>query len=211
MRPGKDAAAGEGSLAGTGGRQGQIQAAHAGNEKAVRALMGEVSAVVESMIWAVAGVDHPDRDELVQESLLDFLWALPASGPEPRLEHVAASVSLARALEARRAARPPGHAAIVLPARDRPAGGEVWAGVADALDALDELQVEALALRLVAGMSIDEIAEVTGTPAAVVRSCLRQAKDAFRGIGLGGEVAGSGAAPPPGARVAAAGRGSGVA
>lgn len=177
------------------GWEAQIRAAHAGDERAVRALLSEVGDAVELMVDAVAGREHPERSELVEESLLDFLWALGATSVDRRLEHVASFVALARALEARRSGPPAPVAA-----------NDPWAGFAAALDRLTDPQAEALALRLVAGLSIQEIGEVTGIPAPVVRSSLRQAKDALHngggGGGTGTSVRGGG-----GARAGAAGTG----
>ena len=52
--------------------------------------------------------------------------------------------------------------------------------VAELLARLPEEQAETLALRVVLGWSLDEIASATGAPTNTVRSRMRLAKDALR-------------------------------
>ena len=54
------------------------------------------------------------------------------------------------------------------------------AAVRSLLDKLPEEQAEALALRLMLGWSLKEIADATATPLNTVRSRMRLAKDALR-------------------------------
>src|SRR5438128_1678547 len=78
----------------------RIRAAECGDERAVRALLAAVAPTVSRVVGLVLGPRHPDADDLVQESLVDFLRALPGGGDEIELAQLAAFVSLRRSLEA---------------------------------------------------------------------------------------------------------------
>src|SRR4051812_43653058 len=78
----------------------KIRAAECGDEKAVRSLLAVVAPTVSRVVGLVLGRRHPDAEDLVQESLVDFLRTLPVTGDELELGQLAAFVSLRRALEA---------------------------------------------------------------------------------------------------------------
>src|SRR5437667_6990981 len=97
----------------------RIRAAECGDERAVRALLGAVAATVSRVVGLVLGPRHPDAEDLVQESLVDFLRSLPTNGDEIELGQLAAFVSLRRALEAWKWS--PGAYEVLTPEDDLPA------------------------------------------------------------------------------------------
>src|SRR3954470_23894374 len=78
----------------------RIRAAEAGDQRAVRALLGLVAPSVSRVVTYVLGPDHPDAGDLVQDSLMEFLRTLPAPADESELPPLAAAIALRRALEA---------------------------------------------------------------------------------------------------------------
>jgi DNA-directed RNA polymerase specialized sigma24 family protein len=187
MQPRKDA----GSLGADTPRRAdrlarRIRAAEAGEHRAVRTLLGDVGPVVHRIVTFVLGPDHPDSGDLIQDSLTEFLRALPPPEAAPELEHLAASIALRRALEA---AQWPSLGARQAGLRPRHFIQRLW-GIpvqevvrqrrrrllAGALMALSEEEAEVLGLRLLVGMTLPQIADLTGLSAAQVRSVLRSGK-----------------------------------
>ena len=166
----------------------RIRAAECGDERAVRALLGVVAPTVSRVVCLVLGPRHPDADDLVQESLVDFLRSLPAGGEEAALTQLAAFVALRRSLEAWKWS--PGAYEVL--AADAALGARRWAALLSSaqsvaregrrrvlsrmLTALPEEDAEVLGLRLLAGLDVDQIAAFVGAPAPVVRGRLRAAK-----------------------------------
>jgi RNA polymerase sigma-70 factor (ECF subfamily) len=168
----------------------RIRAAECGDERAVRALLGAVAPAVSRVVGLVLGPRHPDAEDLVQESLVDFLRVLPATGDELELGQLAAFVSLRRALEAWKWS--PGAYEVLAAENDRPAGRWFWRVspehasrerqrrlLSRLLTTLPDDEAEVLGLRLLAGLDIEQIAEFMGFPASAVRSRLRTAKRAL--------------------------------
>jgi DNA-directed RNA polymerase specialized sigma24 family protein len=178
----------------------RIRAAEAGDHRAVRTLLAEVGPAVCRVVTFVLGPGHPDTADLIQDSLTEFLRALPPPDDAPQLEHLAASIALRRALEA---AQWP-----ALSVSAGPLGQVRWLGgfwrtspqqmqaqrrrrlVAGALLSLSDEEAEVLGLRLLVGLTLPQIAALTGLPGAEVRSLLRAAK-----VILG--APGAGASPIP--------------
>jgi DNA-directed RNA polymerase specialized sigma24 family protein len=164
----------------------RIRAAEAGDHRAVRMLLGEVAPAVCRVVSFVLGPDHPDTSDLIQDSLTEFLRALPPPGNNTPLEHLAASIALRRALEA---AQWPTLASASSSFRPRRWLDRLWGSspheltrqrrrrlVAGTLMALSEDEGEVLGLRLLVGLRLPQIAELTGLPETQVRSVLRSAK-----------------------------------
>jgi DNA-directed RNA polymerase specialized sigma24 family protein len=164
----------------------RIRAAEAGDQRAVRGLLTTVAPAVSRVITYVLGPDHPDAGDLVQDSLMEFLRALPSPGEESELPPRAAAIALRRALEASQ-----------WPALSQSLGGPLphrWFDrllgispqeilrlrrrrlVATALIALSDEEAQVLGLRLLVGLSMADIAAMTGLPAPAVRARLRSAK-----------------------------------
>jgi RNA polymerase sigma-70 factor (ECF subfamily) len=164
----------------------RIRAAECGDERAVRALLVAVAPTVSRVVGLVLGPRHPDADDLVQESLVDFLRALPAGGDEIELGQLAAFVSLRRALEAWKWS--PGAYEVLAPEGDEQPR---WSWLLSAeraerdrqrrmlsrlLTTLPDEEAEVLGLRVLAGLDIEQIAEFVGLSPNAVRSRLRLAK-----------------------------------
>ena len=165
----------------------KIRAAECGDEKAVRSLLSTVAPVVSRVVGLVLGPRHPDAEDLVQESLVDFLRALPVTGDELELGQLAAFVSLRRALEAWKWS--PAAYEVLAPEDDAPRVPWYWRFspehvarerqrqmLSALLTALPDDEAEVLGLRVLAGLGVEQIAEFMGFPAAAVRSRLRTAK-----------------------------------
>ena len=167
----------------------KIRAAECGDEKAVRALLAVVAPTVSRVVGLVLGPRHPDADDLVQESLVDFLRALPVTGDELELGQLAAFVSLRRALEAWKWS--PGAYEVLAPADERVGSSLRWYWrfspehvareeqrqmLSRLLTTLPDDEAEVLGLRMLAGLGIDQIADFMGFPPSAVRSRLRTAK-----------------------------------
>jgi RNA polymerase sigma-70 factor (ECF subfamily) len=164
----------------------RIRAAECGDERAVRALLAGVAPTVSRVVGLVLGPRHPDADDLVQESLVDFLRALPGGGDEIELGQLAAFVSLRRSLEAWKWS-PGAYEVLAADGDEQPR----WSWLLSAERALGERQrrilsrllttlpdeeAEVLGLRVLAGLDVEQISDFVGLSPAAVRSRLRLAK-----------------------------------
>jgi RNA polymerase sigma-70 factor (ECF subfamily) len=167
-----------------------ISAASRGDRRAMGELLGAVKPHVRG---AVASLAAGHIDDVVQECLIAFVRALPSFRGESSVVHYARRIAVRTALHQRRArvlrrnvdqihaeeeqglheggAPPPSHA--LAAARRRML-------LASLLDELPEPQAEALALRVVLGYSLEEIAEATSAPVNTVRTRMRLAREALR-------------------------------
>jgi RNA polymerase sigma-70 factor (ECF subfamily) len=165
----------------------KIRAAECGDEKAVRSLLAVVAPVVSRVVGLVLGRRHPDAEDLVQESLVDFLRALPVTGDELELGQLAAFVSLRRALEAWKWS--PAAYEVLAPDEDDSSVRWYWRfspehvareeqrrTLSRLLTTLPDDEAEVLGLRVLAGLGVEQIAEFMGFPASAVRGRLRTAK-----------------------------------
>jgi RNA polymerase sigma-70 factor, ECF subfamily len=168
-----------------------VRAAVAGDRGAQRSLMRAVASSVVRVVRGMVGPSHPDVDDLVQEGLFAFAKSLPAFRGESSTLHFARQVTVrqtayvlrrARA-ERRRHADAPFDDTIADSASSPHASAlaaermEIWHEV---LSLLPPEQAEAIALKVLLGHSVEEIATATDAPANTVRSRLRLAKDALR-------------------------------
>jgi RNA polymerase sigma-70 factor (ECF subfamily) len=164
----------------------RIRAAECGDERAVRALLAAVAPTVSRVVCLVLGPRHPDADDLVQESLVDFLRSLPGSGDEVELTQLAAFVSLRRSLEAWKWSPA---AYEVLADDDLPTTRWPWRLSAERLERdrrrrilsrlltmLPDDEAEVLGLRVIAGLDVEQIAVFTGSAPSSVRRHLRSTK-----------------------------------
>jgi RNA polymerase sigma-70 factor (ECF subfamily) len=168
-------------------RVGLAQAAAGGDVRATRELLEQVAPRVVRAVKAVMGPAHPEVDDATQLALIAFIQALPGFRSEcPPVQFAARiAVRTAAAVRRRAAARRVGHDPSVDVDTLEVAPEELdaerrRAAVRALLDELPEEQAEALALRLMLGWSVKEIAEATCTPLNTVRSRMRLAKDALR-------------------------------
>jgi RNA polymerase sigma-70 factor (ECF subfamily) len=169
-----------------------VQRAQAGDATAIGQVVAELAPGVLRAVRALLGREHPDVEDLAQDVLLTVMAALPDFRGESTLLHFAVRIAARKSVFVRRRSRS------VLgwleslwrseyPVRQAPSSTheEVRAERRRALlrtllTELPDAQAEALALRVLYGHSIEEIASITRTPFNTVRSRLRLAKEALR-------------------------------
>jgi RNA polymerase sigma-70 factor, ECF subfamily len=169
------------------------EAVQRGDLAATRKLVAVLLPVQLRVVRQVLGVQHPDVEDVLQESAFALLEALAGFRGDSGLRHFAARVALFTAMNARRRVKlrerlVPSMAhdacddfvsdmaspsAEFLASRRRRALG-------DLLDELPRAQAEALALHCVLGYTIAETAEAVGAPPNTVRGRLNTAKLALR-------------------------------
>jgi RNA polymerase sigma-70 factor (ECF subfamily) len=169
------------------------QSAAAGNVRAMRDLLRELAPRIERVVRAILGRTHEDADDVIQQSLLGFVQALPSFRGECEPIYFASRVAARTAVAAarkRRAARARHEDGVDLdelvsaapqPLADTERNRRMVA-LRDALAHIPPEQAETLALRIVLGWSLSEVAQATGVPINTVRSRLRLAKTALRGL-----------------------------
>jgi RNA polymerase sigma-70 factor (ECF subfamily) len=139
---------------------------------------------------SLMGTTHADTDDVVQQSLIGLVQALPAFRGECAITHFASRIVTRTALAARRrnAIRSDRHDDAIEPdafAVD-PSQAEALESerrrhaVRSLMEQLPEEQAETLALRVVLGFSLEEVAQTTGVPLNTVRSRVRLAKTSLK-------------------------------
>ncbi len=133
------------------------------------------------------GTQHPDADDAAQLTLIGFIQALPSFRGECDPAQFAARIAVRTAGAVRRRARARSVGqddSVDLEGVEAPpdemAAGRRRSLIRSLLDDLPEEQAEALALRIMLGWSLKEIAASTGAPLNTVRSRLRLAKEGLR-------------------------------
>jgi RNA polymerase sigma-70 factor (ECF subfamily) len=155
--------------------------------KLLRALTPRLVRVVR----AVLGGAHPDVDDAIQQALIGFVQALPAfRGDCDPLGYatviaVRAAVAVRKRTHVDHARRDDDADADEIPGHRLSPGDEAAAQqrkelLRDLLAELPSEQAEALAMRVVLGWSLEEIAAQSGAPLNTVRSRLRLAKEGLR-------------------------------
>jgi len=168
-----------------------VDRAVAGEVEATGALLKALAPSVIRAVQQLLGPSHADVDDVVQQSLIALVQALPGFRGECSIGHFASRIVARTALAARRrshvrAERQDDETDVdeLLPAAD--ASPDVVDAerrrvlVRSLLETLPEEQAETLALRVVLGFSLEEVAEATGVPLNTVRSRVRLAKTALR-------------------------------
>jgi RNA polymerase sigma-70 factor (ECF subfamily) len=163
--------------------------AAAGNGVATGRLLRLLAPRLGGVVRAIMGADHPDRDDAVQLALIGLVQALPAFRGECDPAGYAATIAVRTAVAARKRAcvRDARHEVGVEDEPQDPVSpGELAEArvrqdlLRDLLAALPSEQGETLAMRVVLGWSLEEIAAHTRAPVNTVRSRLRLAKEAMR-------------------------------
>jgi RNA polymerase sigma-70 factor (ECF subfamily) len=133
------------------------------------------------------GAKHPDADDAAQLTLIGFIQALPSFRGECDPAQFAARIAVRTAGAVRRRARARSVGqddSVDLDGVEAPpheiAAARRRALIRTLLDDLPEEQAETLALRVMLGWSLKEIAASTEAPLNTVRSRLRLAKEAIR-------------------------------
>ena len=161
-----------------------------GDLAATQQLIALVWPAINRVVATVLGPRAADVEDVVQQSLIALLRALPAFRGECHPTGYASRIAVREALRARRrnqveasrlkslerhALDPGDSTASTEPAAER--RRQLLRGL---LGDLPDEQAEALALRVVLGWSLEEVARVSGVPANTVRSRVRLAKEALR-------------------------------
>lgn len=162
--------------------------AAAGDGVATGKLLKKLAPRLGGVIRAIMGADHPDRDDALQLALIGFVQALPAFRGECDPAGYAATIAVRTAVAARKRARLRDGRQEPLPpeAVDPVSPGHIAEAhrrqelLRELLAALPAEQAETLAMRVVLGWSLEEIAVHTRAPVNTVRSRLRLAKEAMR-------------------------------
>jgi RNA polymerase sigma-70 factor (ECF subfamily) len=158
----------------------------------MRQLLRAVGASLLSAVRAIAGREASDVEDIIQETLVAFVQALPAFRGESSVVHYASRIAVRTAVAARkrRVARQNRTEALVsgessIEQFAQSPGEEAWTArrrelLRALLDDLPEVQAETFALRIALGYSMQEVADATQAPVNTVRSRLRLAKEALR-------------------------------
>lgn len=165
--------------------------AASGNDEATGIVVRAVAPRIVAAVRAVLGPAHPDLDDAVQHALIGFVQALPAFRGDCEPAAYGRVIAVRAALAVRKRVR------VQLQRRDDdvetdrieesgPTPGE-HATAKQRKEILRELlaelpaeQAETLALRVVFGCSLEEVATQTGVPLNTVRSRVRLAKERLR-------------------------------
>lgn len=162
-----------------------------GDTAATAQLLRAVAPLVTRVVRAMLGGGHPDVPDVVQQSLIGLVRALPAFRGECAPEGYAQTIAMRTALLARKRTRiDRARHAEETETETRAFDGESPedAALADRrrtllrelLLEIPEEQAEALALRIMLGWSLEEVAQAAGAPLNTIRSRLRLAKEALR-------------------------------
>jgi RNA polymerase sigma factor (sigma-70 family) len=167
------------------------RAAALGDSAATGQLLRLLAPRLGRVVRAVLGAGHPDLDDAIQQSLIGLVQALPAFRGDCEPLGYATIIAVRAAVAARKRSRTDQSrredgVETDLIEELRPSPGEVATAnsrkelLRGLLDGLPDEQAEALAMRVVLGWSIKEIATHSGAPLNTVRSRLRLAKEALK-------------------------------
>lgn len=161
-----------------------------GDDEATGRLLRTLAPRLVSAVRAVMGGGHADLDDAVQQALIAFVQALPAfrgdCDPAGYARVIAVRAAIAVRKRSRvRAARHDEVETEALPESTRGADAAATASrrqelLRDLLAELPPEQAETLALRVMFGCSLEEVAQQTGAPLNTVRSRVRIAKERLR-------------------------------
>jgi len=160
----------------------------AGDRRATDHVLRALAPRILGVARRILGAGHPDVEDASQEALVAVVRALAGFRGESSVQHYATRIAVRTCLHVRKRAhlrehrrglveaegglRSPAPDAVVT-ARRRELLLEVMATVSPE-------QAETLVMRVVLGLSLQEVAEATGVPVNTVRSRVRLAKEALR-------------------------------
>jgi RNA polymerase sigma-70 factor (ECF subfamily) len=166
--------------------------AASGDAAASVELLRALAPSIRRWVRAVLGATHPDLDDAVQHALIGLMRAMPAYRGDSEPTAYARVIALRAAIAVRKRAHvlrarheddvdlerleEPGEVANA----DDAAARERKNVLRELLDELPEAQAETLALRVVFGCSLEEVARQTGVPLNTVRSRVRLAKERLK-------------------------------
>ena len=167
-----------------------IERAVRGDTAATGQLLKQLAPGMIRAARSLLGATHADVDDVVQQSLIGLVQSLPAFRFECSAAHFASRIVARTALAFRR------RAALRMDRRDDEAEVDAVpvdpsqhqaveaerrrALVRELIATLPEEQAETLALRIVLGFSLEEVAEATNVPLNTVRSRVRLAKTSLK-------------------------------
>ncbi len=162
-----------------------------GDTRATAQLLRAVAPLVNRVVRAMLGGGHPDVQDVVQQSLIGLVRALPAFRGDCPPEGYAQTIAMRTALLARkrtkieRSRRDDDAETETTPATDASPEDTALAErrqtlLRELLLEIPEEQAEALALRIMLGWSLEEVAQSANAPLNTIRSRLRLAKEALR-------------------------------
>lgn len=163
--------------------------AAAGNRDAQGRLVAALAPRALGVAHRILGPRHPEAEDAAQESLLAVLDSLPRFRGESSVLHYATRIAARTCLAFAKRGRSRKHREETATDPDKspepiPSQQLIAARRRDAvralLDRLPEEQAEALALQVMVGLPLEEIAATTGVPLNTVRSRVRLAKEAIR-------------------------------
>ncbi len=165
--------------------------AGAGDLEATTALLRRLGPRLKRVVAMVLGGGHAEFDDVVQQSMIAVVQALPAYRAESQPASYASRIAARTAVAAKRrcsvslrrhqqmALDAPDVTPVPTPS-DESAAARRRRVTRELLDELSLEQAETLALRFMLGCSLGEVAEATQVPVNTVRSRLRLAKAALR-------------------------------
>lgn len=167
------------------------RAASQGDERATKELLDALTPRIARVVAVVLGSSHPDVDDVTQLALIAFTQALPRFRAECEPPHYASRIAVRTAVNARRRywamrARHDDMSDVETQETGSPTPQEDAMAerrrqiIRDLLAVIPPEQAEALALRVVLGWSLEEIAEAADAPLNTIKSRLRLAKEALR-------------------------------
>jgi RNA polymerase sigma factor (sigma-70 family) len=167
------------------------RAAAAGDSAATGRLLRLLAPRLSRIVRAVLGAHHPDVDDAFQQSLIGLVQALPAFRGDCEPMGYATIIAVRTALAMRKRSRVEQSRreddveTDTMPEQRLSQSEEMAANrrkevMRELLDDLPSEQSEALAMRIVLGWSIKEIATHSNAPLNTVRSRLRLAKEALK-------------------------------
>ena len=168
-------------------------AAARGERAAVRTFLVSIGPQLLRVVRRVLGAEHPEVDDVLQESAFAVIDALPRRRRESTVLHFSCRIAVLTAMNVRRREATRKRHAVRADdldvdelATDAP-GPDIAASeqgsvqlIHTLLDSLPLAQAEVLALHCVLGYTLPEIAESSDVPLETVRSRLRAAKRALR-------------------------------
>jgi RNA polymerase sigma-70 factor (ECF subfamily) len=168
-----------------------VEPALAGDQATMTRLLRALAPAVLGVVRAVVGADHPDVPDLTQESLLAIQGALHAFRGDSSVAHYGRQIALRVAVSAQRRSlrrrnldrqarflEPPPTTVVDL--EDPALRGKRVAAFRTLLAELPGPQAETLAMRVVLGYSLAQVAHETRAPINTVRSRIRLAIESLR-------------------------------
>ena len=182
-------------------------AAAGGDSRAQRTLFVELGPLLLRTARAILGGQHPEVEDVLQESMIALVAALPRFRGECTTRHFASRVAVQIALNVRRRSRLRGKYVALVPEEELDDVASPEASPAERSDsarrrealrellcALPEIHAEVLAMHVVLGCTIEETALTLGAPPNTVRSRLRRAlatlRDSIQGDAIRFEILG---------------------